>query len=535
MIGKVCRRGSDTRRLLAYLFLEGSAGERGLASDHRDAHVIAGYDHLRVLEPARGPSGRAELSRLAALLDAPVRAGGVGKDAKPVYHLAISAAPTDRHLTDAEWADIAGQYLHRIGLAPRGDSEAVRWVAVRHADNHIHIVATLVRQDGRRVFPHHDYYRARQASLAVERQYRLTPTSPVNRTADPETTRGERRKHQDTLRARRGDGRPLPAGPDREVLRARVRVALAGSQGWEEFADRLRGSGVILRERYSTLHAGQLTGYAVALPAGGPDTSSVEPIWFGGGKLAPDLSLPQLQARWDQGAGAGETAAGARHASAGTARPRGTAASGAHRQDGALSDVERRQLWLDAQYVARQATQQIRQASAPGAGPAEQASAQAAATAASELLHAVSRVVDGRQGRGPLRTAAEDFDRAARDLHRRTVPSTAHSRRTRSAAGALLGARFFVRRETRQLLSLLAQLTALTESLARLRESQGRASQAQAARRAAEQLTAERGSWAARASAAVPAAQARAPFAGLPIPPAVRLSRPQERPPSASR
>jgi hypothetical protein len=44
-------------------------------------------------------------------------------------------------------------------------------VAVRHADNHVHVVATLVRQDGRRVFPHHDFYRAREASLEVERRY----------------------------------------------------------------------------------------------------------------------------------------------------------------------------------------------------------------------------------------------------------------------------------------------------------------------------------------------------------------------------
>jgi hypothetical protein len=170
MIGKVCRRGADTRRLLGYLFTEGSAGERGLDSDHRDARVIAGYDDPRLLEPVRGANGHADVSRLAALLDAPVRAGGVGKDAKPVYHLALSAAPADRTLSDAEWADIAGQYLDRLGLAKQGDSEAVRWVAVRHADNHVHVVATLVRQDGRRVFPHHDFYRAREASRAVEKQ-----------------------------------------------------------------------------------------------------------------------------------------------------------------------------------------------------------------------------------------------------------------------------------------------------------------------------------------------------------------------------
>jgi hypothetical protein len=38
--------------------------------------------------------------------------------------------------------------MDRVDLAPAGDEEAVRWVAVRHADDHIHIVATLARADG---------------------------------------------------------------------------------------------------------------------------------------------------------------------------------------------------------------------------------------------------------------------------------------------------------------------------------------------------------------------------------------------------
>jgi hypothetical protein len=252
MIDKVCRRGADTRRLLVYLFTEGRPGERGLESEHRDAHVIAGYDVPGLLEPPRGSTGRADVTRLAGLLDAAVRAGGVGKDAKPVYHLAISAASGDRTLTDAEWGDIAAQYLDRLGLAKDGDSDAVRWVAVRHADNHVHVVATLVRQDGRRLFPHHDFYRAREVRLDVERQYGLTPTSPVDRTADRETTRGELRKHQAAADARTKASLPPPAGPDREVLRGRVRAALAGSQDWQEFTDRLRRSGVQVRERYST-------------------------------------------------------------------------------------------------------------------------------------------------------------------------------------------------------------------------------------------------------------------------------------------
>ena len=168
MIGKVCRRGTDVRRLLGYLFLEGQAGERGLASDHCDAHVVAGYQEAALLQPPPRPDGKVNVSRLAGLLNAPVLAGGVGQDTRPVYHLAISAAKTDRLLSDREWADIADEYLHRLGLAPRGDDEAVRWVAVRHADDHVHVVATLVRQDGRRVFPRQDYLRSREASRAVE-------------------------------------------------------------------------------------------------------------------------------------------------------------------------------------------------------------------------------------------------------------------------------------------------------------------------------------------------------------------------------
>jgi septal ring factor EnvC (AmiA/AmiB activator) len=77
------------------------------------------------------------------------------------------------------------------------------------------------------------------------------------------------------------------------------------------------------------------------------------------------------------------------------------------------------------------------------------------------------------------------------------------SRSTRTAAGAVLGAGLVKRAETRQLLSLLAQLAALAESLAQLRDTQGRAAQALAARRAAEQLAGEQQRRAAAASAAV--------------------------------
>lgn len=47
MTGKVCKRGSDVRRLLGCLFREGLAGEHGLSALHADAHLVAAWDESR--------------------------------------------------------------------------------------------------------------------------------------------------------------------------------------------------------------------------------------------------------------------------------------------------------------------------------------------------------------------------------------------------------------------------------------------------------------------------------------------------------
>ena len=84
----------------------------------------------------------------------PVAALGYGREElraiKPVHHLAIGAAkdsgtgaPVDRTLSDAEWADIAREFIHRIGMARRDDDLGGRGVAVRHT-----LLRRLRRWDG---------------------------------------------------------------------------------------------------------------------------------------------------------------------------------------------------------------------------------------------------------------------------------------------------------------------------------------------------------------------------------------------------
>jgi len=497
VIGQILPRGSGVRGLLYYLFTEGLAGEKGLESDHIDARIVACWDgHPQDLQPPVGPTGHRDFAELAGRLDEPVAALGYSKQElhtiKPVYHLTVAAAkdpetgaPLDRTLTDAEWADIAHEYMHRIGLARRDDDLGVRWVAVRHAEDHVHIVATLARQDGRRPRLSNDHYRSMEASRFLEQKYGLVATAATGGTGAARPTRGEERKHRDTLRRREAEGRPAPAATDRELLRRQVRVAAAGASGQSEFFDRLRADGLLVRERLSEFNAGEVTGYAVALPD--RYGTGAAPVFFGGGKLASDLTLPRLQRRWDgPGAAAGRqvgpAASAARRAASGAAgRPGGPRV----RTDRfGLTEMERLRIWKQATLAAGRASEHI--AASVASDPSGAADA---AWAASDFLAAAGRVVEGRKG-GPLTDAAQTYDQAARELHGKVPAPTAAGTGLRAAGRLLLSAQVAQPSETRQLLALMAQLSALTDAVTRLREAQDRAGQARAAQQASQALRA---------------------------------------------
>ncbi|MFC4906911.1 relaxase/mobilization nuclease domain-containing protein [Actinomadura gamaensis] len=281
MIGKV-RRGSRVEGLLRYLFGPGNDGE------HRDAYIVTGFRSVDELEPLRRPDETRDLRRLDALLTQPMKLLGERNYRKPVWHLSLRAAPEDPILTDQQWARIAVQMMDRVGLAPDGDPDAVRWIAVRHADDHIHLVATLARQDGVRPDVWNDARFIRAGCREVEDELGLRRTAPADRTAARRATRGEQEK------ARR-EGR---AEDPRSALRRTVQEAAAAARTESEFYDLLRRAGVLVRQRHSQHNPDQVTGYAVALPE--YRTAAGPAVWYGGGKLAADLTLPKLRARWTE-------------------------------------------------------------------------------------------------------------------------------------------------------------------------------------------------------------------------------------------
>jgi hypothetical protein len=269
----------------------------GRAEEHRRPRVIASWDGRdAAIQPASTGPGEwdLQLGPLIRAMRAPALAAGL-PEAGPdetrgyVWHCSVRLDESDRVLSDVEWARIARELLHGAGVADRDDAGGPRWVAIRHAEDHIHLAVVLVRQDtARRFWPYRDYPRLRETARDLEARLGLTSTASGDGTAERAPTRGEREKA-----ARQGR---LPARV--ELVRAVRRAAVAASDV-ASFQAALGEAGVLVRIRRAP--SGDPLGYTVARP--GDVTAAGMPVFYSGSKLAADLSLPKLMVRWAASAG----------------------------------------------------------------------------------------------------------------------------------------------------------------------------------------------------------------------------------------
>lgn len=211
-------------------------------------------------------------------------------------------------------------------------------------------------------------------------------------------------------------------------------------------------AGVIVKLRHSQQDNNQITGYAVALADA--TTAGGDPIFYSGGKLAADLTLPKLRHRWQSAAATTWTA------------PETAAARG--------------QAYAYAAEQIRTATRRMKTGSLPDDGEAD-----AAAMAAADVLTVTARTFEGRR-RGPLNRAAEALDRATRLPHGRSARATSHGQQVRSISRLIAAMGTPVGDPTLHVvMKLLVDLGRLADALAILRQSQLRLHQARSARQAA--------------------------------------------------
>lgn len=69
-------------------------------------------------------------------------------DPRVILHVSVRLHPEDRELTPAEWSEV-GHRLARVSrIAPAGDPNPCRWIALRDLPHRLDLVANLVREDG---------------------------------------------------------------------------------------------------------------------------------------------------------------------------------------------------------------------------------------------------------------------------------------------------------------------------------------------------------------------------------------------------
>lgn len=340
-------RGDRMSGLMVYL-----AGP-GRHNEHEEPHLVAGDDALMVWY------GDVELDRSSALaiarhLDRPRKVFGTevlasvyerqqtGRNSRgePIYktvrtgsrpahvwHCSLSLRADEGQLGDEKWGRIADDFVRAMGFDDNeGTKAACRWTAVRHGvstdgNDHVHIAVNLVREDGTKASTHNDFFRAQQATRALEVVHgleRLESAVSAEAGATRGFTPGEQAKAEKAAhriaraRVEKSQGEGTWDQLDAETRRTRVaaewrlnlpkavlartvRGCATAATDEAEFVRRVRRAGLLVRPRFAEGTQDVITGYSVAQR---PPSRAERPVWYGGGRLGRDLTLTRLREEW---------------------------------------------------------------------------------------------------------------------------------------------------------------------------------------------------------------------------------------------
>lgn len=313
-------RGHRMAGLMTYLVGPGRHNE------HTEPHLVAGDGALMAWYDDN-ELGRDSALAIARHLDRPRAAYEVEVKGGHVWHCSLSLRADEGTLTDGDWGKIARDFIAAMEFDDnQGTKAPCRWVAVRHGvstngNDHIHIAVNLVREDGTKASVHNDFRRAQAAARALETKYGLEELESVRaeratRGYDPAEreaqARARARAKYERPRTKMDAGTPpwerldgmerqariaaeLRTDQPRYLLSLKVRGCATASRSEAEFVRRLRREGLLVRPRYAEGRTDVITGYSVAeRPEAGE-----RPIWYGGGQLGRDLSLPRLRDGWE--------------------------------------------------------------------------------------------------------------------------------------------------------------------------------------------------------------------------------------------
>lgn len=298
--------GGDTGGLMCYLVGPGRANE------HENPHVIAGSRDIVRKWGDWETISLSQASEIATRLDAYMHETGTfptGKtrrfnpatgqvewngaiEANHVWHCSLSLSPEEAALGDEVWGRIASEFMDEMGFTGSDGKAPCRWVAIHHGSaknggDHIHIAATIVREDGTKWNPWYDQRKAQRACNTLEHRYGLLVVESRER------GRGSR---CDSAAAQNAAKRAGASRTDRAVLEERLRAAATAADSEADFVRRARRLGVRLHPRFARGRTDIVVGYSAALRT---EECGQQTRWWGGGRIARDLTLTQLRTRWE--------------------------------------------------------------------------------------------------------------------------------------------------------------------------------------------------------------------------------------------
>lgn len=298
-------RGGNVTGVLSYLL------GKGRREEHQDPHLVAGSPSAIATHGERTLAAR-DAGEIGRFLDAPRLASGEqvsipkrdengraeGSRDGHVWHCSLSLHPEEPDVGEERWRELVEAFVARMGF----DSEqrgGCRWVAIHHGrsnggSDHVHVVVQLVREDGLAADVFRDRIRAQAACRELERQFGLRQVEARGRDA------GERGVKAGELAGDRRRGLPVgesdehPERGSRRTLERVVRACGAAARDELDFVARLRSEGLLVRPRYASQSTSDVVGYSVALRP----TQGQAPVWYGGGRVSRELTLPRLRENW---------------------------------------------------------------------------------------------------------------------------------------------------------------------------------------------------------------------------------------------
>ena len=297
--------GGDTAGLMRYLVGPGRANE------HENPHVVGGSLAITMKWADWEKLSLSQASEMARYLDSFMNETGTYPTGKTrtfnpstgtvewngnvkayhVWHCSLSLSPEEAALGDEVWGRIATDFMDEMGFTGTDGKAPCRWVAIHHGSaknggDHIHIAANIVREDGTKWTPWYDQKRAQRACNTLEHRYGLSVLESRER---------QRGWRCDSAAAQNAAARAGASRTDRAILEERLRTAATSAHSEADFVRRARRLGVRMHPRFARGRTDVVVGYSAALRT----EDGQQTRWWGGGRIARDLTLTQLRTRWE--------------------------------------------------------------------------------------------------------------------------------------------------------------------------------------------------------------------------------------------